>query len=417
MKTSNIRAIKYRYEEIKHLYGKKYARNTLFKKLFTQILFNPNTLIKKIFSIFKKIDINKKESLHLTSNYQAKKRAKVFFIVGGFLKNGGGHRNILRIAYFLEIFGYKVTLGVAQIPYGDKKIGKLVRSIYPISGSIFRFNQDNKIYDTDFVIATHWETVKLAKNQFNPESKKIYLVQDLEHLFYPMGDKYIAAENTYKDGFFHLCSGPWCCKILKEKYNARGDYFEFPIDKSVYNNHSRDNNSSRNKLLFFAKPEMDRRCFRLGIDALEILKNQFPELEIVLFGSNHLSDFTFDFEVTNLGVMPTLEDMADLYKSADIGIVFSTTNPSIVPYEMMACGLVVVDLDWNDSITNYGNSDKYAILVKPEPEKIASRIASILSDKNSNEIEIRQKNSLEFVERLPSEIETVKKIEKIISAL
>ena len=48
--------------------------------------------------------------------------------------------------------------------------------------------------------------------------------------------------------------------------------------------------------------------------------------------------------VENYALLPTIKDLADLYRESTIGMVFSTTNPSLVPYEMMACGLPVIDL-------------------------------------------------------------------------
>ena len=37
--------------------------------------------------------------------------------------------------------------------------------------------------------------------------------------------------------------------------------------------------------------------------------------------------------------------LADLYRRATVGVVFSATNYSLIPHEMMACGLPVVELD------------------------------------------------------------------------
>lgn len=37
-----------------------------------------------------------------------------------------------------------------------------------------------------------------------------YMVQDYEAAFYPMSASALLAENTYKMGFSHICSGRWC---------------------------------------------------------------------------------------------------------------------------------------------------------------------------------------------------------------
>ena len=43
---------------------------------------------------------------------------------------------------------------------------------------------------------------------------------------------------------------------------------------------------------------MPRRCYRLGIDALNLVKMRHPEVEIVLYGENgsHYKDITFEFK-------------------------------------------------------------------------------------------------------------------------
>lgn len=51
----------------------------------------------------------------------------------------------------------------------------------------------------------------------------------------PMSSDYILAENSYKLGFSHICSGKWCSDFLQNKYNAQADYFQFPVDKDIYN--------------------------------------------------------------------------------------------------------------------------------------------------------------------------------------
>ena len=52
-------------------------------------------------------------------------------------------------------------------------------------------------------------------------------------------------------------------------------------------------------------------------------------------------------------------------------MVFSTTNPSLVPYEMMACGLPVIDLKTDISIYSYGDKENVVVLSEPDPKIIA----------------------------------------------
>ena len=62
-----------------------------------------------------------------------------------------------------------------------------------------------------------------------------------------------------------------------------------------------------------------------------------------------------------------------------MGLVFSTTNPSLVPFEMMACGLPTVGLDTAGNAATYG-APACCRLCPPDPAAIATAIASLLTD-------------------------------------
>lgn len=78
-----------------------------------------------------------------------------------------------------------------------------------------------------------------------------------------------------------------------------------------------------------------------------------PDVEIIFYGARNIDERQLDFPITLKGLMPTIHDLAQAYSDADLGVVFSTTNPSLVPYEMMACGTPVVDLDRAGNEVNY----------------------------------------------------------------
>ena len=49
------------------------------------------------------------------------------------------------------------------------------------------------------------------------------------------------------------------------------------------------------------------------------------------------------FHVHNHGVLSP-QQLADLYRTVSVGMVFSATNYSMIPSEMMACGCPVIEL-------------------------------------------------------------------------
>jgi 2-polyprenyl-3-methyl-5-hydroxy-6-metoxy-1,4-benzoquinol methylase/glycosyltransferase involved in cell wall biosynthesis len=336
-------------------------------------------------------------------------RLKIAWVIPGLIIGGGGHRNILRAAYFLQKFGHQVSLYFTATEKAPQEIKKdIQKHFYALDCPVYRF--EGSIQPADVVFATHWSTVSAALTAHGNAREIMYFVQDFEPYFAPMGTEYILAENTYRLGLYHITSGPWCEMILRREFSADADHFIFPVDRSVY--HQKQRQKQNLNLVFFAKPEMPRRCFNLGVIALRHFHLLCPDVEIIMFGSRHLNKQQLDFPATMRDVVPTLDELAQMYSDADVGLVFSTTNPSLIPYEMMACGLPVVDLRRGENAVNYGGRSDIAKLADPRPEKLAEEIAELIS--NKEELARRRDAGLEFVGGFPSEEQMARRIESLI---
>lgn len=333
----------------------------------------------------------------------------IAFVVPGLIRNGGGHRNIMRVAWELSKRGHLISLYFTNLDLPPQKIKSEVHKyFYPIAAEFHSYS--GEMANQDIIVATHWTTVSVAKRHKNATRKIFYFVQDYEPYFAPMSSEYILAEQTYREGYYHICSGPWCEKILKEKYNADADNFLFPVNKEIYQ--PRPRKKTNRNLIFFAKPEMPRRCYEIGILALERFHALCPDVEIILFGSNKVKTVNLAFPATRLGVLPSIDDLAHLYTNADLGMVFSLTNPSLVPYEMMACGLPVVDLNINENKLNYGNREDIVFLGDPNPDALGHQIAELIND--AADLSHRADQGLKFVGSFPTEQETGDIFEKLV---
>ena len=333
----------------------------------------------------------------------------ISWVIPGLIIGGGGHRNILRAAYFLAQFGHQVSLyfiGTEKDPEVIKR--QIQEHFYPINCAVYLF--EGKIYPCDVVFATHWSTVSAAMTARGMAKEIMYFVQDFEPAFSPMGSEYVLAENTYRLGLYHITSGPWCEVMLRRDFNAAADHFQFPVDRSIY--YPRVRTKVNRNLVFFAKPEMPRRCFELGVMALREFHQLRPDVEIVMFGSKHASKQSYDFPVTIREVLPTLNDLAQMYSDGDAGLVFSTTNPSLIPYEMMACGLPVIDLARGDNAVNYAGRTDIALLADPQPRTMAGQIAELIG--SPAELAGRREKGLDFVNGFPSEEGMARRIEALI---
>jgi glycosyltransferase involved in cell wall biosynthesis len=110
--------------------------------------------------------------------------------------------------------------------------------------------------------------------------------------------------------------------------------------------------------------------------ALGELKRRRPEVEVWIFG--HGWPASVDYPYRHLGVVdgPAL---ARLYGEATVGLVLSMTNYSLVPQEMLACGLPCVELDSPSVVAAYGH-DGPVELAAPEPLAIVEVLERLLDD-------------------------------------
>ena len=80
----------------------------------------------------------------------------------------------------------------------------------------------------------------------------------------------------------------------------------------------------------------------------------------------------------DLGVLPA-EALASAYAQATVGLVLSLTNPSLVPTEMLACGLPVVDLAVDSMVSTF-STDGPLELAAPHPVALADALERLLDD-------------------------------------
>jgi glycosyltransferase involved in cell wall biosynthesis len=114
----------------------------------------------------------------------------------------------------------------------------------------------------------------------------------------------------------------------------------------------------------------------LGALALEELHRRRPGVEIALFGEAR--PLRTGFPHRDLGVLPAAE-LARLYAGATVGMVLSLTNPSLVPTEMLACGLPVVDLAVPSMLETFG-TDGPVTLAPPDPLALCGALERLLDD-------------------------------------
>src|SRR5260370_5562590 len=136
------------------------------------------------------------------------------------------------------------------------------------------------------------------------------------------------------------------------------------------------------KIFFYGRPRNPRNGFVLGIEALKLVKKEFRQhVQIVSAGGVwNPSDFGAKDVVENLGLLPTVEDVASLYRSCHIGFVFMFTNhPSYQPIQMMASGMAVVANE-NSALRLLLRNNENSLVVEPTATSVAEAISCLVRD-------------------------------------
>jgi glycosyltransferase involved in cell wall biosynthesis/SAM-dependent methyltransferase len=304
-------------------------------------------------------------------------RLHVAVVIPPFKRGSGGHSTIYNLLTRLEDRGHTVTtwlhdpMATTTAEWAGVVAGDLREFFRPPRGPVFKgFDQ---WFGADVVLATGWDTVYPVLRLDHCRARA-YLVQDHEPEFYATSAESVFAEGTYGHGLFCIAASPWLRDLLAERYGAPGTAFELGVDHDVY--HPRPVQRRTDTVIFYARSVTPRRAVPLGLLALAELRRRRPDLRIVLFGDREPNDAPFTHE--HLGVA-TPDELAWAYSEATIGLSLSLTNYSLIPQEMLACGLPVVELGGGSVESVYG-ADGPIELAEADPIALADAMERLLAD-------------------------------------
>ena len=293
------------------------------------------------------------------------------WVLPSLIEGSGGHRTILQNVQYLIRKGYECDVYVED--KGEVKTSEELRrqaeTLFGKHDCRFILGYDIQ-GEYDIIFATAWFTAKVVRD-CNSKAVKAYFIQDFEALFNPMGDGYILACNSYGYGLKPVTIGRWLSHKMQTEYRTPSRYFDFCADRRIYR--PLPEAKKEHAICFVYQPDKPRRCSVLGIEALGIVKFLRPDVKIYLYGSNIKGNVWFEHE--NLGIIP-LEKCNALYNKCEVGLCISSSNPSRIPFEMMAAGLPVVDLYMENNF--YDMPNEGVRLAHTTPESIAQALIEIL---------------------------------------
>jgi O-antigen biosynthesis protein len=299
---------------------------------------------------------------------------RIALVVPQFRRGSGGHKTIADLVRGLEARGHEPSIWVEDEEgrHHGEDVDGLWHSFFGRVNKPVRLGFDEWA-GADVVLATGWQTVHRCL-LLEGAAARAYLVQDHEPEFYGTSAQRTWAEQTYTLGLHPICASPWLAELLRERYGVEASAFDLGVDHESYKplpTHRRED-----LVLFYSRAVTPRRAVPLGLLALEELKRRRPNVEIAMFGEPR--KILMPFKYLDLGVMGP-EKLAHAYASAAVGLCLSMTNPSLVPTEMMACGLPVVDLDVPSMRATFG-AEGPVELAAFDPIAICAAIERLLDD-------------------------------------
>ncbi len=317
--------------------------------------------------------------------------ARIAWLVPAMIEGSGGIRTMLQNADALIRRGHRCDIyvdhnlrpGESQTA-ADRAARDRVRACFGYDRpGIFAGFELRGAYD--LVFATAWWTARIVADLPDPV-KRAYFVQDFEAWFNPMGDGFLMGENSYRLGLTPITIGRWLTRKLAHDYGCNPAWFDFGADHAVY----RPLGARRERAVcFIHQPEKPRRCPRLGLMALEVLRRRRPDVKLYLYGS---TQDPHRLGCTHLGLLG-VEACNELYNRCTVGLCISSSNPSRIPFEMMAAGTPVVDIHRENNL--YDMPQDAIVLADPTPEALAQTLIDVLD--NPARAEAMSRAGVEFM--------------------
>lgn len=320
---------------------------------------------------------------------------EIHWLIPGFGLGGGGHMMVFRMIHWLEYLGHRCTIWVKGIgpEQVDSSYEYILKHYQFVKAKILPL--DSAIFDAqgDVLFATSWDTAQTV-HECRGFKQGCYFVQDYEPYFYPRGSRSVLAEFTYELGLPCICNSSWMRHVLERNHQAWARDFHFSCDRETYFPPSellRSNPVPR--IALYGRKSTERRCVELALLALEELARRGFEFHVDIFGSAEQFQGA-QIVLTNHGILNG-QELGNLYRSCDLGICFSGTNASMIPPEMMGCGLPVVELDVESA--RWSIPDHVATFVSPDPCMMADSLQHLLCHAEARLTQAQR--ALEWVEQ------------------
>ncbi len=321
-----------------------------------------------------------------------RERLRLAMVIPPFARGSGGHNTLFQIFSRLERRGHSCSVWLADYHNQMREVWPAVlrhdinEFFASFQGPVYKgFDQWQ---GADVVMATGWQTVHAAL-RLDQCRARAYVVNDHEPEFFASSTERVLAEDTYRHDLHCIAASPWLRDLLIERYGASADAFQLGVEQEIYQ--PRPVERRTDTVVYYARHSTARRAVPIGLLALTELHRKRPDLRIVLFGSPDIMYAAFPYE--SMGVLSPMQ-LSWLYSEATVGLCLSLTNFSLMPKEMLACGLPCVELAGVSAESIFGE-DGPLELASLDPRAIADALELLLDD--PERWERRSREGVEFV--------------------
>lgn len=329
---------------------------------------------------------------HAVPGMSEREHLRLALLIPPFARGSGGHNTLLQILTRLERRGH--TCSVWMTDYHNQLRdfwpalirGEIRKYFAPLQGPVYKGFDEWQ--GADVAIATGWQTVHPLLALPGCRARA-YIVNDHEPEFYGASAEHAIAEDTYRHDLHCIAASPWLRDLLIDRYGASADAFQLGVDHDIYTPQPVQRRSDT--VIYYARYSTPRRAVPIGLMALTELYRRRPNTRILLFGSEKPLHAAFPYE--DLGVLSGPQ-LARLYSEATVGLCLSLTNFSLMPKEMLACGLPCLELAGVSAESIFG-SDGALDLEPLSPTSIADGLERLLDDPEHRER--RSREGIEFV--------------------
>lgn len=322
-------------------------------------------------------------------NARPEKTKKILFVVERMAKYSGGQTSLLRLGTELAKLGHDVGYAVYK-PQTHSDMEECASS--NLSGYLGKLYTNKQLagLKADIVIASSWDTVAFAKKI---SGYKMYFIQDYEPYFFSFGELFLMAKKTYEQGLHMVSLGAWNKEMIEKNCLPVSpvDSVDFPYESKEYPYYKRSygNYSAKKEIVLAVYLKYyGKRLPNIIQYMLKQLKDKFLQEGIKLRILYYGEDKSFQTEAgENLGML-SKKELLSLYKKADFGMVASMSNVSLVPYEMLATGLPLIEFE--DGTFPYFFPEGSAILTSLDYEDLYQKMKQSLQNpdilKKRNEV-------------------------------